>query len=67
MSACAKEVFVRAPSKITGAILRNLALPGHARAVEVLDRASGETRMLCGDATKLCQASGGPWTRFQKS
>ena len=44
---------------LTGAILRDLSLAGHARAVEVLDRQSGEARMLCGGATKLCRASGG--------
>src|SRR3954470_18718775 len=42
---------------MTRAILRDLALPSHARAVQLLDRESGETRMLCGDATKLCRAS----------
>jgi hypothetical protein len=50
-----------------GAIVRDRSLAGHARAVEVLDRQSGEARMLCGSATKLCWASGGRWTRFQRS
>src|SRR4029453_14123702 len=48
--------------QVTGAILEDLSLAGHARAVEVLDRQSGEAERLCGGAAKFCRASGGGWT-----
>jgi hypothetical protein len=37
-------------------------LLGHARAIEFLDRQSGEAGALCVGATKLCRPSGGGWT-----
>jgi hypothetical protein len=46
-------------SQVTRAILRDLSPAGHARAVEFLDRQSGEVGMLCGNATEPCRASGG--------
>jgi hypothetical protein len=49
--------------QVTGAILRDLSLAGHARAVEVLDRQSGEAGRLCGGAPKLCRASEGDGLR----
>jgi hypothetical protein len=58
-TACAKESLCQGILQITGAILRNLSLAGHARAVESLDHQSGEARTLCGGTTKPCRASGG--------
>ena len=66
-SAYAKESPCHAILQMTGRILGDLSLLGHARAVVVLDRQSGEAGKLCGGATKLCRASRGGWTRFWRS